>query len=311
MAGPFTHFVICDVAKTKRAVLGSELWRLLNRYSQFLFLGGASPDLPYLSFKTGKVNWADVMHYEKTNGIAASGFDELKKAWSSRTAADETRLVWLLGYVSHLVADATIHPIVQAIVGPYEQNKEEHRLCEMTEDPLIFAARKNTDMTYAEFSSILKFCRESADFDPLMEFWTEQVLFNYQDKGEEPDPALWFTTYTEAIDAAEGGSDIVGLFRHLGIGNSYIYKPKDEILSKYPQYGEKYFQKVKLPNGNIGSFQKDGFDKAVDNVTAAWNALYSGLSGSTAMVVADVIKNWNLDTGVDMDSPGKEVTYWA
>ena len=123
MAGPFTHFVICDVAMSKRQILGSELWRLLNKHSQFLFIGGASPDLPYLSFKTGNVNWADVMHYEKTNGIVASGSDELKKVWASRTAADEINLVWLLGYVSHLVADATIHPIVQAIVGPYEQKQ--------------------------------------------------------------------------------------------------------------------------------------------------------------------------------------------
>ena len=64
MAGAFTHFVICDQAKSKKKVLGVELWQLLNKYYQFLFLGAASPDLPYLSFKTGCVNWADVMHYE-------------------------------------------------------------------------------------------------------------------------------------------------------------------------------------------------------------------------------------------------------
>jgi hypothetical protein len=67
MAGAFTHFIICDVAKRKRSSLGLELWRFLNKYSEFLFLGAASPDLPYLSFKTGEVNWADVMHYEKTS----------------------------------------------------------------------------------------------------------------------------------------------------------------------------------------------------------------------------------------------------
>ena len=175
---------------------------------------------------------------------------------------------------------------------------------------MIFSLVKNTDMTYAEFSAILKFCKESPDFDHVMEFWKKQVLFNYADKGEEPDPSLWFTTYTDAIDLAQGGSEIVGLFRHLGIGTGYIYEPKDEIISKHPEHYEKYFQKVKLPNGNIGAFQEDGFDRAVGNVITAWNALYSGLSSST-MVVADVIKNWDLDTGVDMDSPGKEVTYWA
>ena len=73
MAGAFTHFIVCDVAKRKRSIADSEMRRLLNKHSEFLFLGAASPDLPYLSFKTGHINWADVMHYENTNGIAING----------------------------------------------------------------------------------------------------------------------------------------------------------------------------------------------------------------------------------------------
>lgn len=310
MAGAFTHFIICDVAKRKRPDIGPELYQLLNKHSQFLFLGAGSPDLPYLSFKTGEVNWANVMHYEKTNGIARSGFEELKGMWPSRTAADEIKLVWLLGYVSHLVADATIHPLVQAIVGHYEENKEEHRICEMTQDSLIFKMHKNTDIYYAEFSSILKLCEETVHFDELMEFWKQQALQNYQDKGEEPHPTLWFSTYTEAIDAAEGGSEVVGLFRHLGVASNYVYKPEEEIVRDYPERYEKYFQKVKLPKGAVGYFPSDGFDKAVSNVIEAWNMLYSGL-GAATVVVSRIIKDWDLDTGVNMDSPGKEVTYWV
>jgi hypothetical protein len=310
MAGAFTHFIICDVAKRRRSVIGTELWKILNRHSEFLFLGAASPDLPYLSFKAGEVNWADVMHYESTSGIVASGYNELKGHWPSKTVADEIKLAWLLGYVSHLVADATIHPVVQAIVGLYEENKEEHRICEMTQDSLIFHMNKKTDIYYGEFSSILKFCKESPHFDDVMEFWKGQVLYNYADKGEEPHPTFWFTTYTKAIDAAEGGSDVVGLFRHLGIGTDYIYRPRDEIVRDYPEYFEKYFQKVELPDGNVGSFSSDGFEKAVINLLSAWNTLYSGL-GKAAIVALSIIKNWNLDTGVNMDSPKKEVTYWA
>jgi hypothetical protein len=310
MAGAFTHFTICDVAKRKRSAIGYELWRLLNRHSQFLSLGAGSPDLPYLCFKTGEVNWADVMHYEKTNSVAASGFNEIREAWASRKGGDEVKLVWLLGYVSHLVADATIHPIVQAIVGDYEHHKEEHRLCEMTQDPLIFDLEKNTDMTYAEFSSILKFCSQSEHFADLMDFWKRQLLIAYGEKGEEPHPELWFSTYTTAIDAAEGGSDVVGLFRHLGIGTNYIYKPKEDIVRDYPEYYEKYFDKVKLPDGNLGHFPADGFERTVNNVVAAWELLYSGLNFPT-MVVSNTIKDWNLDTGVDMDSRSNEVTYWV
>lgn len=309
MAGAFTHFIICDVAKRKRSIVDPELRKLLNRYSEFLFLGAASPDLPYLSFKIGDINWADVMHYEKTNGIAINGHNELKKGWASRQAADEIRLIWLFGFVSHLVADATIHPIVQAIVGPYAQNQAEHRLCEMTQDALIYSERKKTDIRYAEFSSALKFCNESEYFNNLMDFWTDLGIKTYFDNNAKPNPKLWFTTYSEAIDAAEGGSDIVAFFRHLGIGSGFIYKTKDEIISKSPQDYEKYFTKAKLPDGSISTFLNNGFDKTVDNVIDAWNTLYAGLSST--ITVASFIKNWNLDAGVDMDSPDRMVTYWV
>jgi hypothetical protein len=309
MAGAFTHFIICDVAKRKRSIVDSELRRLLNKYSEFLFLGAASPDLPYLSFKTGEVNWADLMHYEKTNGIAISGYGELKNVWPTKSPAKEIKLIWLFGFVSHLIADATIHPIVQAIVGPYEQNKPEHRLCEMTQDSMIYYDRKKTDIRYAEFSSALKFCGESEHFDELIDFWAEQASNNYSDKGEDPEPDLWFTTYSEAIDTAEGGSDIVALFRHLGIGGNFIYKTKAEIITEYPDHYKKYFTDVKLPGGNIGNFPKDGFERAVNNVIDAWNKLYSGLNST--LVVASIIKDWYLDTGVDMDSLTGETTYWV
>jgi hypothetical protein len=310
MAGAFTHFIICDVAKRKRGELGLDLWRLLNKHSQFLFLGAASPDLPYLSFKTGNVNWADVMHYEKTNSIVKIGLNALERVWSSKKVSDEIKLAWLLGYASHPVADATIHPVVQATVGPYEQNKEEHRVCEMTQDSLVFNMYKKTDIFYAEFSSILEFCEESEHFEELMQFWKDQALNSYMEKGEEPDPSLWFTTYSEGIDAAEGGSNIIGLFRHLGIGSSYIYKPKDEILKNYPEYYKKYFENVRLPNGQTGYFPKDGFEKAVSNVIKTWNSLYSELNSGTP-ATPFLVKNWNLDTGEDMDSPNKEVTFWV
>jgi hypothetical protein len=309
MAGAFTHFTICNQAKRKRGTLGLPLYQLLNKYSPFLSLGAASPDLPYLSFVTGKINWADVMHYEKTNSIVISGHKTLKTTWLQGSEADKIKFVWLMGYVSHLVADATIHPIVNAIVGPYEEHKTEHRLCEMIQDALIFNQYNNNDITYAEFSSVLKFCNNSASFDALMDFWKSQVIKNFSDKNEEPHSGLWFTTYTNAIDAAEGGSDIVAIFRHAGIGTSLLYQPKETILSKHVDLNTNYFEAVKLPSGRVGSFKKEGFEKAVNNVIDAWNKLYVGLATDT--YVADTIKNWNLDTGVDQDSIAKDVTYWA
>jgi hypothetical protein len=308
MAGAFTHFILCDVAKRKRSVIGPVLYRLLNKHSRFLFLGAGSPDLPYLSI-SGNTKWADVFHYEKTNGIAISGHAELKKRWPEKTNLEEAIFAWFLGYVSHLVTDATIHPVVQAIVGLYEKNPEEHRICEMTQDSLIYSEKKNTDLAYAEFSSVLKFCGDSEHFDGVMDFWKTQTKKTYPEKKDEPQPKFWFTTYSNAVDAAEGGSTLVALFRHIGGSYSeYIYKPKAEILSDFPDRYRKYYGEVKLPNGKFGTFTKDAFDKAINYILDAWTTLYEGLTKD--IVVSNTIKNWYLDTGVDMDLPFNVVTYW-
>jgi hypothetical protein len=309
MAGAFTHFIICDEGKSKNSALGIELWQLLNKHYRFLFLGAASPDLPYLSINLGSVNWADVMHYEKTNRIVESGFTKLKTTWDRKTPADEVKLVWLMGYVSHLIADATIHPVVEAIVGPYKENKDEHRLCEMTQDAIIYNIYRKTEIRYSEFSEMIKFCNESKYFDELMDFWKELILSNYQEKNEEPHPTLWFTTYGEAIDAAEGGSELVALFRHIGLGVNLIYKTSQEIENGYSQDYVKYYKEVKIPGGGIGPFKEMAFEKAMGNVVNAWGIIFGGLKSE--IVVGQIVKNWNLDTGVDMESPEGRVTYWA
>jgi hypothetical protein len=314
MAGAFTHFILCDQAKSKRSKLGLELWQLLNRYYRFLFLGAASPDLPYLSLKSWRINWADVMHYEKTNSTVISGYARLKNSLLSEPPSEVhpepvewVKLVWLMGYVSHLIADATIHPVVEAIVGPYEENKDEHRLCEMTEDSIIYNIYRKTEIRYSEFSEMIKFCDESRYFDELMDFWKNLILANYGEKNEEPDPTFWFTTYGAAIDTEEGGSEFVALFRHIGLGVNLIYKTSEEIKKYYPEDYLRYFKEVKLPGGRIGPFKKMAFEKAMNNVIDAWRKLYDGLKSE--IVVTPIVKNWNLDTGVDMESG--EVTYWA
>ena len=309
MAGTFTHFMVCDAAKANRKALPAHLRKLLNRHSQFLFLGAVTPDLPYLSIKTGMVNWADVMHYEHTNAIAINAHEALKKAWGTGGAPEEIQLVWLMGLVSHLVTDATIHPIVQAIVGRYEEHKEEHRICEMTQDSLIYFDIKKTEICYSEFSSILKFCQESPHIEALVEFWTGQTVKAFSVKNEFPDPAFWLETYSDAVDAAEGGSSIVALFRHIGTIREYTYNTREDIVSTYPDRLRQYYQEIKLPTGATGPFREFGFNRAVANVTAAWNALYAGLS--TNIAIASVVRNCNLDTGVDMDSPSGVVPYWV
>jgi hypothetical protein len=98
----------------------------------------------------------------------------------------------------------------------------------------------------------------------------------------------------------------LAFFRHLGIAEKLVYKTRSEIENLYSDDLVKYFKAVKLPDGTTGPFNDLVFIKALNNVTSAWRKLYDGLKSQ--IVVAEVLKNWNLDTGVDMNSG--QVTYW-
>ncbi len=310
MPGPFTHLMICLKGmyydEDHDEILGQELAKFLADHYRFVFLGAESPDLPYLSVGVGGNHWADAMHYERTNSQVISGFEALRQIWLVRTPADEVKCAWLLGYVSHMVADATVHPIVNAIVGtPYAEHKEEHRLCEMTMDSLIFEEINHSDLTYAEFSDALIFCKESPHFPELLNFWETQLAGNYPDMPHEPEPHIWFTEYTAAINAAEGGK--MAKFRHLGLGD-YFYRTPEEIRTDTPEDYQKYYAEVKFPGGS-GPFRPNGFDRAVTNVANIWKTLYTCLT-DFSLVVPQVVRNWNLDTGGDQDAAGV-ITFWS
>ena len=135
------------------------------------------------------------------------------------------------------------------------------------------------------------------------------MLANYGYKDETPHPSLWFKTYIEAVDSAEGGSETVALFRHLGLAEGYLYKTSEEISVNHEDHYDKYYRDVLLPDGSKGSFRDVVFEKAVSNVLAAWREYYISLI--TPITVDNIVRNWNLDTGEDMEQPGKVVTYWG
>lgn len=309
MPGPFTHISICESAMNRNDV-GEELTKLLNDNYQFVFLGAESPDLPYLSILVGGKDWADTMHYTRTNSQVISGFEALRQIWSLKTPADEVKCAWLLGYVSHMVADATVHPIVQAIVGPYNESKENqhnHRICEMTMDSLIFEEINHIDLTNAKFVEALDFCKESEYFQKFLDFWETQLTSNYPGMDHDPEPHTWFTEYTEALSVSSEDGGVAAVFRHLGGLENFFYHNPEEIRTDYPEDYQKYYAEVKYPGG-IGPFLTNGFHPAVTNVVNIWNMLYTSLTGF-GLAVPQVVKNWNLDTGVDQDDGG--VTFWS
>lgn len=341
MAGAFTHFMICKEASASPDLEDfAELAGLLQSHPTEMYLGSVSPDLPYpavLEQYTGSRSWADYMHKGKTNGVLINGIEKLRELREKEDSTFNNKVAWLLGYGSHLIVDAVIHPIVETIVGPYSnpKNRKPHFICEQTQDTFIFKEIEGTELIEADFVRNNLGTGFNKELEEVFEFWKELMVKTYfpdleypirqsrknvAERGRETvrdiagnriyrdtiessiDPSRWNRWYRELLSQAAGGS-LHKLSRHFAAVGEYCYKRSAEIPNEYKR---EYFTEIKLPNGEVGDFQERGFDYAVTQLIEGWKRAYSGVNEGRN--ISTFYKNWNLDTGKANDS--NELTFW-
>jgi hypothetical protein len=141
MPGAYAHLTIANLLQNPVRLENIDGFPLqaiptVLRYGKYIELGSVSPDYPYLALSDVNASvWADKMHYIQTGQMIHAGI----KAIRLQPAEVQNKLLaWLLGYASHVIADVTIHPIIELKVGPYAQNKTAHRVCEMHQDVYIY-----------------------------------------------------------------------------------------------------------------------------------------------------------------------------
>ncbi len=310
MAGLITHFLVCDKS-FRSSKIDSKLRKILRGFSDWVRLGAASPDLPYAVLIGSQKEWADHMHYENTNGIIIRGHEELRNGITTDT--EKAKLAWLFGYISHVLVDATIHPIIEALVGPYsiEANREPHQYSEKTQDSLLFTeVMKGLELTYAEYSDSFDNCKSAHYFSDVMAFWKHLVDTTYPGKEPEADPESWFKTFRLLFDEADNKGGLAMISRHVAHGwsRSKVYRKASDLRQNFQDDCDKYYDNIKLPYGRTGSFFVDGFQKSIANVIETWNTLWFGLSNPLA--VAELIPNWNLDTGRVIGALDDDITLW-
>lgn len=315
MAGLITHFLV-----SRKAILSDNLdpglVNLLAANSDWVFLGSASPDLPYVMFIGDQSSWADHLHYENTNALVLTAQKLFQGNAGLLNHIDRIRLSWLLGYVSHIITDVTIHPIIEGIVGKYEidANKSPHRICEKVQDSLIFnELMRGLDITYAEYSDRFRNCAHSNALAPLMEMWKNLLLGSYPAKQPVPDPNSWFNVFLPLFDSADNPDGVIAMFRHTQIlGKEFtrekVYDSKARLREIYPDDCKRYYDEIKLPSGGVGTFKKDGFERSINNVVMLWNKFFQSLS-DPSIAIADLIPNWNLDTGKVIGG-NDDITLW-
>lgn len=313
MPATFAHCLIGTRAidallKKKKKILA----KILSEYNSFVITGATGPDYPYLTdvLTTGVLKightWANRMHYEGVPTFVTEGVARLSDM-DKKSKPFAIRLAWFCGYVSHVIADSYVHPVVNSIVhGPYMFTHSEHGKCELIQDIYIFQKETGEDIVSSNprdgnfgYLKILDECSDPDDIDrihpDIRTFWSDLLKAAHQYAQEyfdSIDPDKWHYNYKGRVNFAV---DPGAIFRHVLGMVGFNYKKSSEITEEERQ---KYIEKVQLPNG-LEDHYDSVFKNVVDRVVTVWEKLFENITQGTPDKVAEYIKDWNLDTGVD------------
>lgn len=313
MPATFAHCLIGSraidtLSKKKRSANA----RILGENNSFVTMGATGPDYPYLTdiltsgvLKIGHT-WANRMHYENVSIFVKEGVARLA-AMDKKSTPFAIRLAWFCGYVSHVIADSYVHPVVNSIVhGPYMFTHNEHGKCELIQDIYIFQKETGEDIVSSNprdgsfgYLRILDECSDAENIDrihpEINSFWKDLLQAahsNAQEYFNGIDPDKWHYNYKGRVNFVV---DPGAIFRHILGMAGFNYKKASEITT---EEREKYIAKVRLPNGREDHYD-NVFKDVVNRVVAVWERLFESIAKGTPDSVAEYIRDWNLDTGVD------------
>ena len=287
----------------------------VKQFANFCELGSVSPDLPYLHlFHAGSKGWGNVMHYWKTADFIRRAVPHVH-GLDFRLVDTQKCFAWLFGYTAHVVADFTVHPVINLRVGPYEQNKKAHRLCELNQDVYIFHKLGFGEVGTAEYIKRcgIGSCADQADEDKLdpaiRKLWSEcleAILLNTIKMKDglpapqgPPNPDEWFHHYVTMIDKfAEEGGKFPYLCREIAEAEGLVYPQLDEV-------DQSYIQNLKTPQNAILNYDQV-FKQARQNVMKTWRELGAALDSGDHNLFT--LRNGDLDTGLAED--GKTI-FWG
>lgn len=310
MPGSYAHITLANLMnqpdiKDSIPLLSdaNKLW--IGQRLHFCELGAVSPDYPYLAVQDGSTKaWADKMHYVRTGQMIQSGMRLLP---DFKGEAFEKAFVWLLGYASHVIADVTVHPVIQMKVGEYQTHQTQHRICEMNQDAYIYFNRLNrSGVDIAEhLNSGIALCGDPRNHDNLdgdiSAFWLAMLKDVYPNDfaATPPHPNEWHKGFRRIVGLASRLSgSLIPFARHVADGLGLVYPPVEEV-------DQQYIRGLDTPRGLMDYDQI--FDIAIDNVKIVWGLMADGIFHQ-GMAYQSLILDWNLDTGLDQND---QLGFWS
>ena len=298
MPGAYAHLSMVSTLATRQALssygLPDEAIKSILTNRKYCEFGAVSPDFPYLDFSHDDSKfWADQMHYTKVGTTLRAGINhvaELAEEEKSIAAA------WLFGYISHVITDVTIHPVVNLIVGgEYETHKTEHRICEMHQDAYIFPKSLNIGsigMAVNHLKQGIGTCFDENNEKKInliiKHTWETMLHAAVSSPAAAMDFDEWFDDFVDIVSGiARSSVTLPPLARHVAFGLSITYPALDQIK-------QKFIADIPTPSGL--SHYTRVFEKAKDNVgkyySIAADAIFRNDTSNLGM-----LKDWNLDTG--------------
>lgn len=325
MPATFAHFLMAQEAIDRvqrmakkvdapRRKVALEYASKIGEMNNFVITGAAAPDYPYLtdilttSILQVSHTWANRMHYEETLLLVKEGVKSLA-SMDKKTDSFAIRLAWFCGFVSHVIADSYVHPVVNSIVGGiYLFTHNDHAKCELVQDVYIFNNKTGNDIVTANprdgsmgYLKILEECSDPADEDKnrihpeIRKFWTELLEKAHPHASEHfanITPDRWHYNYKSKINFI---ADPGAIFRHVIGLTGRDYMKASEILVEDKK---KYITEILLPSGETSTYDLV-FKKTVDLIANIWLQLFDNIENASPENVSMFINNWNLDTGVD------------
>jgi hypothetical protein len=257
----------------------------IGENNHFVIMGAAGPDYPYLtdilttSILQVSHTWANRMHYENTLKFIQGGVKSLY-AMDKNTDTFCIRLAWFCGFVSHVLADAYVHPVVNSIVrGTYIFTHQEHGRCELIQDVYIFKKLTDEDIVSSNpregkfgYLHFLNECSDPEDEEKsrihpeIRAFWKELLEASHPDAKEYFDsilPDRWHYNYKGRVNFI---ADPGAIFRHVIGLTGREYMRESEIPAGER---EKYIDKIRLPNGEKSDYNAV-FNKALELIANTW-----------------------------------------
>jgi hypothetical protein len=298
MPGAYAHITIVNHAKERSAgKLSGEAAYAIGISLKYIELGAVSPDYPYLALKEG--HWADNMHYTNTSTLLRRGVEIVKKLEGYER---DRAVAWLFGFAGHMVADMTIHPIVEGIVGPYKGNEAAHRKCEMHQDAYIYSTMNVGDVGVTQhLETGIAACGEEGVLDQTIKnVWTEMLKSAYPEQFGTMPPKLdsWHLGFRTVLGVMGKANRLFPFARHLAASTNLTYPLHDAV-------DESYIANLKTP---VGALHYDKiFDFACGNVLRVWQGLDRAICANDNSFL-DSLEDWDLDTGRSVQS--KRYVFW-